>query len=390
MTVAERPAAPPVEPSAFEREVDATRSWMAGDRFAEIIRLYSPRNVVEQRGTIVTDYTVARNAADRLYARLRELFAGGRPSPPSGRTRPGQAVAMKRAGIEAIYLGGWATSAKGSATEDPGPDLASYPLSQVPDEAAGLVRALLTADRNQRFARSRMSEARARGDARGRLPPLHHRRRRHRPRRRRPRAQPHPPLRRGRRARATTSRTRSPAPRSAGTRAARCSSPRTSRSSASTPPASSSTSWACRGSSSPAPTPRRPTSSTGAATSATSRSSWASPTSTCRRTRSATWRSCSASTSRRRGPQRAPLYAISDGEYADADAWLERRGVWPRSSTRRPRARPGRGGVARGALDASSRRFLEAWEARRRPEDLRPGGRRRDGVPRRARASSSR
>ena len=62
-------------------------------------------------------------------------------------------------GIEGIYLGGWATSARGSATEDPGPDLASYPLSQVPDEAAPIVRALLTADRNQRFARSRLSEA---------------------------------------------------------------------------------------------------------------------------------------------------------------------------------------------------------------------------------------
>ena len=35
----------------------------------------------------------------------------------------------------------------------------SYPLSQVPDEAATLVRALLTADRNQHFLRSRMSEA---------------------------------------------------------------------------------------------------------------------------------------------------------------------------------------------------------------------------------------
>ena len=56
---------------------------------------------------------------------------------------------MKRMGIEGIYLGGWATSAKGSTSEDPGPDLASYPLSQVPDEAAGIVRALLTADRNQ-------------------------------------------------------------------------------------------------------------------------------------------------------------------------------------------------------------------------------------------------
>jgi len=66
-------------------------------------------------------------------------------------------VAMKRQGIEGIYLGGWATSAKGSATEDPGADLASYPLSQVPNEAAVLVRALLTADRNQRYLRSKMS-----------------------------------------------------------------------------------------------------------------------------------------------------------------------------------------------------------------------------------------
>ena len=66
-------------------------------------------------------------------------------------------MVARRLGIEGIYLGGWATSAKGSATEDPGPDLASYPLSQVPDEAAGLVRALLTADRNQHFLRSRMT-----------------------------------------------------------------------------------------------------------------------------------------------------------------------------------------------------------------------------------------
>ena len=65
---------------------------------------------------------------------------------------------MKRMGIEGIYLGGWATSAKGSAHEDPGPDLASYPLSQVPNEAAPIVRALLTADKNQFFARARMTE----------------------------------------------------------------------------------------------------------------------------------------------------------------------------------------------------------------------------------------
>jgi hypothetical protein len=68
---------------------------------------------------VLTDHPVARNAAERFYARLI-----GHPPPGDLRMRPG-------------------------------PDLASDPLSQVPDEAAGLVRALLTADRNQRFALTR-------------------------------------------------------------------------------------------------------------------------------------------------------------------------------------------------------------------------------------------
>jgi isocitrate lyase len=123
------------------------------------MRLYSPRDVVEQRGTIEVDYPIARTAAEEFYTRLRELFAARKGITTFGPYSPGQAVALKRAGIEAIYLGGWATSAKGSALEDPGADLASYPLSQVPDEAASIVRALLTADRNQYFVRSRTSPA---------------------------------------------------------------------------------------------------------------------------------------------------------------------------------------------------------------------------------------
>ena len=148
--------------SSFESEVAETARWLASPRFEAITRLYSARQVVEQRGTIQADYTVARTAAEQFYDRLRELFAQRKQITTFGPYSPGQAVALKRVGIEAIYLGGWATSAKGSANEDPGPDLASYPLSQVPDEAAPIVRALLTADRNQRFARSRMSEANAR------------------------------------------------------------------------------------------------------------------------------------------------------------------------------------------------------------------------------------
>jgi isocitrate lyase len=141
----------------FESDVAATQHYFDTPRFDGITRLYSARQVAEQRGTIPADYIIAREAAEAFYPRLRELFAQRKSITTFGPYSPGQAVTMKRMGIEGIYLGGWATSAKGSISEDPGPDLASYPLSQVPDEAAGLVRALLTADRNQQYLRLRMS-----------------------------------------------------------------------------------------------------------------------------------------------------------------------------------------------------------------------------------------
>ena len=144
--------------TSFERDVADTQAYFDSPRFEGIIRLYTARQVAEQRGTIPSDYPVAREAAVAFYPHLRELFAQGRSITTFGPYSPGQAVVMKRMGIEGIYLGGWATSAKGSISEDPGPDLASYPLSQVPEEAAGLVRALLTADRNQNYLRLQMTE----------------------------------------------------------------------------------------------------------------------------------------------------------------------------------------------------------------------------------------
>jgi isocitrate/methylisocitrate lyase len=143
---------------SFEQDVAETRSWFGSERFRGITRLYSAHQVVQQRGTIANDHTVAREAAAAFYVRLRELFDKRTSITTFGPYSPGQAVTIKRMGIEAIYLGGWATSAKGSSSEDPGSDLASYPLSQVPNEAASLVRALLAADRNQQYLRAQMSD----------------------------------------------------------------------------------------------------------------------------------------------------------------------------------------------------------------------------------------
>jgi len=144
--------------TTLDEQITAMRRWFDSPRFAGIRRLYTPREVVEQRGTIRDEYAVARDTAAAFHARLRELFVTRKCMTSFGPYSPGEAVAMKRTGIEGIYVGGWATSAKGSADEDPGPDLASYPLSRVPDEARSIVRALLTADRNEFHARLRMSE----------------------------------------------------------------------------------------------------------------------------------------------------------------------------------------------------------------------------------------
>lgn len=144
--------------SDFQDKVKATQEWFDSPRFKETLRLYTAEQVVEQQGTIPVDYTISRDAAEAFYVRLREMFAEGKSITTFGPYSPGQAVNIKRIGIEGVYLGGWATSAKGSRNEDPGPDLASYPLSQVPDEAAPIVRALLAADRNQYFQRLHMSE----------------------------------------------------------------------------------------------------------------------------------------------------------------------------------------------------------------------------------------
>src|SRR3981081_804072 len=92
----------------FEQDVAPTQRHFDNARFEGIVRLYSARQVVEQRGTIPVDYSVAREAAAAFYDRLRELFAERQSVTTFGPYSPGQGVAMKRMGIEVIYLGGWA------------------------------------------------------------------------------------------------------------------------------------------------------------------------------------------------------------------------------------------------------------------------------------------
>lgn len=62
----------------FERDVAETQRYFDSPRFEGIIRLYTARQVAEQRGTIPADYPVAREAATAFHPHLRELFSRGK------------------------------------------------------------------------------------------------------------------------------------------------------------------------------------------------------------------------------------------------------------------------------------------------------------------------
>ena len=120
----------------FEDEVRATQDWFDNPRFDGMdtaVFSASGGRAARHDPPGLHGRAPGGRAIPRQAARA---VRDGRSITTFGPYSPGQGVVIKRMGIEGIYLGGWATSAKGSADEDPGPDLASYPLSQVPNEAA--------------------------------------------------------------------------------------------------------------------------------------------------------------------------------------------------------------------------------------------------------------
>jgi isocitrate lyase len=141
------------------KELRETEAWFQSERFSQITRLHTPYEVVGLRGSLQEEYTVARESAVKLYAYLQRLFKDKKQETTYGPFSPTGAVRAVMEGVRVLYLGGWATSAKGSDSEDPGADLANYALDRVPKEGESWVRALLHQDELQRSRRIRLTSA---------------------------------------------------------------------------------------------------------------------------------------------------------------------------------------------------------------------------------------
>jgi isocitrate lyase len=150
------------EAVAWARELRETEVWFHSPRFRNITRLHTPYEVVALRASVPEDHTVAARGAVKMYDYLRRLFAQKKQEITYGPFSPTGAVRAVMEGVRVLYLGGWATSAKGSDSEDPGADLANYALDRVPKEGGSWVRALLHQDEVQRSNRIRMTAAQRR------------------------------------------------------------------------------------------------------------------------------------------------------------------------------------------------------------------------------------
>ncbi|MBE2270941.1 MAG: isocitrate lyase [Anaerolinea sp.] len=119
--------------------------WKNNERWAGIVRPYSPEDVLKLRGSVKIEYTLARMGAERLWTMLKnEPYVN-----TLGAMTGNQAVQMAQAGLKAIYVSGWQTAADANVSGQMYPDQSLYPVNSVPELGRRINRALTRADQIQ-------------------------------------------------------------------------------------------------------------------------------------------------------------------------------------------------------------------------------------------------
>ncbi|KNE62501.1 isocitrate lyase [Allomyces macrogynus ATCC 38327] len=139
------------EERRFQEEVAAVKKWWSSPRFARTTRPYTAEDVVAKRGTIHIEYP-SNQQAKKLWALLQNHKRNGTASHTFGALDPIQVAQMAKY-LETVYVSGWQCSSTASTSNEPGPDLADYPMDTVPNKVDHLFRAQLFHDRKQRSQR---------------------------------------------------------------------------------------------------------------------------------------------------------------------------------------------------------------------------------------------
>lgn len=121
------------------------REWKEKRRWKGVIRPYSAEKVVQLRGTLHIENTLAELGAKKLWNLFeKELFVRA-----MGALTGGQAVQQVQAGLKAIYVSGWQVAADANDAGQTYPDQSLYPVQSVPHLITRIQQALTRADQIQ-------------------------------------------------------------------------------------------------------------------------------------------------------------------------------------------------------------------------------------------------
>jgi len=118
------------------------QDWATNPRWKDVERGYSAAEVVNLRGSLHIEHTLARRGAERLWDLIHtEPFVNA-----LGALTGNQAVQQAKAGLKAIYLSGWQVAADANSAGTMYPDQSLYPVDSVPCVVRKINNALTRAD----------------------------------------------------------------------------------------------------------------------------------------------------------------------------------------------------------------------------------------------------
>ena len=144
------------EIAAFQQEVKEINQWWSTERYKNVKRPYTAESIAALRGSLKQDYP-SNQQAKKLWTLLEIHQKNKTCSHTFGSLDPVQIVQMAKY-LTTIYVSGWQCSSTASTSNEPGPDLADYPMDTVPNKVEQLFFAQCFHDRKQREARSQMTK----------------------------------------------------------------------------------------------------------------------------------------------------------------------------------------------------------------------------------------
>ncbi|XDG04529.1 hypothetical protein ABKA04_004144 [Annulohypoxylon sp. FPYF3050] len=148
---------PEIEDELFLKEVEAVKQWWSDPRWRYTKRPFTAEQIVSKRGHLKVEYP-SNAQSKKLWKILEGRFQNGDASYTYGCLEPTMVTQMAKY-LDTVYVSGWQSSSTASSSDEPGPDLADYPYTTVPNKVKHLFMAQLFHDRKQRQERLSVPKA---------------------------------------------------------------------------------------------------------------------------------------------------------------------------------------------------------------------------------------